>query len=259
MVILTKRRKFVLSSLLLSLGLYLYFVFVGTESKYQAVALLSLFAGILTVWSLRESAFGLATWVTPILPVFFTAGISLFYFLLPANFLTIIPVVSIYFIGMYALFLTENIFSVAVIRTINLFRTASAAGFVLTLLTTFFLYNTVISLKLPFFLNFLAVFSFSFPLIVSGLWTVNLEEKITIELISLSLLISLFLAEFAIALSFWPVTVTVGSSFLTTGVYVLLGLAQTYLGGRLFKGAGTVYIVFGLAVFLTTLFLTHWG
>lgn len=259
MVILTKRRKFVLSSFLLSFGLYLYFVFVGSENKYQAVAFLSFLTGLLTFWSLRGAAFGLATWITPILPALFTAGVTLFYFLLPANLLTIIPIIAIYFIGMYSLFLTENIFSVAAIRTINLFRTASAAGFVLILLTTFFLYNTLLSLKLAFHFNFLLTFLISFPLIFCGLWSVNLEEKITLDLISASFLTALLLAELGAALSFWPVTLTMGSSFLTTGVYVLLGLTQTYLGGRLFKGTETVYLIFGLAVFLTMIFLTPWG
>jgi len=258
MVILTKRRKFVLSSLILSFGLYLLAV-IGFEHKYQAIAGLVALAGILTFWSLREAALNLASWLTPILPMFFTAGVALFYFLLPVNLFTIVPVILIYFVGMYALLLTLNIFSVAAIRTINLFRSASAVGFLLTLLTSFFLYNAVLSLKMNFYVNFLAVFLISLPLFLVGLWSVNLEEKMPAEILKLSLIAACFVGQLELALSFWPVTVTVGSLFLTASVYVLLGLLQAQRLGRLFRKTVTEYLAVGLTVFLTLLLYTSWG
>lgn len=259
MFTLTKRRKFVLSSLILSLGLFILEVGVASELKYRAIGSLSLLAAVLTFWSLREAAANFAIWVTLLLPILFTAGVSLFYFLLPGNLLTAIPIIILYFLGMYALFLTENIFSVAAIRTINLFRSASAVGFLLTLLTGFFWYNTFISLKLPFYFNFLAVLCISFPLILSSLWSVNLEEKLNGKLIIFSFLISLFLGEFALFLSFWPVSLTMGSLFLTACLYVLLGLAQAKLSQRLFKRTVVEYLTVGVAVFLTMLVYTSWG
>ena len=45
---------------------------------------------------------------------------------------------ALFGIGQYTLLLTANIFSVAAIRTIALFRAAVAVGFVMTLLTGFF-------------------------------------------------------------------------------------------------------------------------
>jgi len=258
MFILTKRRKFILSSLLLSFGLYLLEV-VGFEYKYQAIAVLSFLAAILTFWSLRGAALNLASWLTPILPMFFTAGVALFYFLLPANLFTIVPIILVYFVGMYALLLTLNIFSVAAIRTINLFRSASAVGFLLTLLTGFFLYNAVISLKMHFYMNFTAVFLISFPLFLVGLWSVNLEEKIPSDILSLALVVSFLVAQLELILSFWPLTVTVGSLFLTASVYVLLGLLQAQRLGRLFKRTIREYLAVGIAVFLTMLFYASWG
>lgn len=232
---------------------------VDFESRYQAIAFLSGLSCLLTLWSLRGAASHVASWVTPILPTLFTGGVALFYFLLPTNFLTVVPIILLYFLGMYALFLTENIFSVAAIRTINLFRSASAVGFLLTLLTAFFLYNALISLKLPFYWNFLGVFLLSFPLVLHGLWSVNLEEKISHSILRDSFLISLFMAELEAALSFWPVTLTVGSLFLTSGIYVLLGLAQADLSERLFKNTLIEYLSVGLAVFMIILLYTSWG
>ena len=257
MFILTKRRKFVLSSLVLSFGLYLL-AMIGFEYKYQAIAALAFLAAILTFWSLRGAAFDLALWITPVLPMFFTAGVALFYFLLPVNLFTIVPVILIYFVGMYALLLTLNIFSVAAIRTINLFRSASAVGFLLTLLTGFFLYNAALSLKMNFYWNFLTVFLISLPLFLVGLWSVNLEEKMPKEIFLAAMVASYFVGQLELALSFWPVSVTVGSLFLTASVYVLLGLLQAQRLGRLFQKTIIEYLAVGLAVFLTMLFYTSW-
>ena len=58
------------------------------------------------------------------LPTLFTAAVGLFYFLLPVRWLTRLPVVILYSIGIYALLLTENIYNVAAERTIALFRAA---------------------------------------------------------------------------------------------------------------------------------------
>lgn len=258
MVILTKRRKFILSSLFLSFGLYIVEV-AGFEWKYRAIGLLALAAGILTTWSLAEAAFGLSKLMTPILPILFTTGVALFYFLLPGSTLTVLPVILFYFLGMYALLLTENIFSVASIRTINLFRSASAVGFLLTLLTAFFLNNTALSLKLAFYFNFLLVFFLSFPLVLAGLWSVNLEERMTSKLFLFSLAISLFLGQLALGISFWPVTVTVGSLFLTASLYVLLGLSQAYLSEKLFPKTVREFFLVGVVVFLVVILYTQWG
>jgi hypothetical protein len=89
---------------------------------------------------LREGIDGIE-WLTVLtLPPLYTAGVGLFYFLLPVRWLTRLPVAMAYGLGMYVLLLTENIFSVASIRTIQLLRAAQAVGFLLTLVTGFFLY-----------------------------------------------------------------------------------------------------------------------
>ena len=45
---------------------------------------------------------------------------------------------------------------------------------------------------------------------------------------------------------------------MTGVVYVLLGLGQAKLDARLFKQTMREYVVVGVAVFLATLFTTHW-
>jgi hypothetical protein len=59
-------------------------------------------------------------------------------------------------------------------------------------------------------------------------------------------------------LYFWPVSVVVGSLFLTVAVYVLLGLGQAKIEGRLFKQTVYEYLTVGIVVFLLMLLSTSW-
>lgn len=194
-----------------------------------------------------------------ILPLMFTAGIGLFYFLLPGTILSAIPVIVLYLLGLYALFLSENIFSVAAIRTIQLFRSASAVSFLLTLFTSFLLYDTVFSFRLPFYLNAIFVFFISILLFLHGVWSVNLGEKVSLKLFLYSALSAFSIGEIAFVLSFWPTTIALASLFLTSFLYVLLGLTQAHLSGRLFEKTVKEYLLVGLVVFLVLLLYTNWG
>jgi len=65
--------------------------------------------------------------------------------------------------------------------------------------------------------------------------------------------------EIALALAFWPVTLVVGSLFLTVAVYVLLGLGQAQLEQRLFSQTLKEYLTVGILVFAGMFFATHWS
>jgi len=257
-MLLSKRRKFILSSFLLTAGLSLI-QFGGISSRYAAIGFLSLLTIPLTLWSLKEALKGPVWLLSWILPLFFTAGVGLFYFLLPGSLLTAIPVLIIYFLGIYALLLSENIFAVAAIRTIQLFRSASAAAFLLTLFTVFLLYDTVFSFRLAFYSNALLVFLISFFLFLNGIWSVNLEDKINGQILLYSLVLSLGMGEIALILSFWPTAITLGSLFLTSLVYVSLGTVQAKLSERLFRKTVKEYLTVGLVVLIILLAYTSWG
>jgi len=66
----------------------------------------------------------------------------------------------------------------------------------------------------------------------------------------LSLTSSLIIAELVTLIYFWPVTVVVGSLFLTSGVYLLLGLGQAKLEDRLFPSITREYLTLGLIVLI---------
>ena len=256
---LTKRRKFVFSALFLTAGLTIIQL-LQISNRYLAIFILSLLSIPLTFWSLKEALRGPIWLVSWILPAFFTAGVGLFYFLLPGSLLTAIPVISIYLVGMYVLFLSENIFAVAAaMRTIQLFRAASAVGFLSTLVTSFLLYDTIFSFRLPFYQNAPLVFSLSFFLFLHGTWSVNLEEKITGRILLYSLILALGMGEIALILSFWPTAITLGSLFLTSLVYVSLGVVQAKLSDRLFKKTVEEYLTVGFLVLIVLLAYTTWG
>lgn len=255
---LTKRKKFIISSFLLSVGLF-FIQSGGLPNRYLAIFILSLLTIPLTLWSLKEALKGPIWIVSWILPLTFTAGIGLFYFLLPGTFFTTLPIILLYFIGLYALFLSENIFSVAAIRTIQLFRSAWAVSFLLTLLISFLLYDTILSFRLPFYFNFVLVFLCSFLIFLHGCWSVNLDEKISGKIFLYTIMLSLGMGQIALILSFWPTGITLSSLFLTSIVYVSLGLTEAKLSDRLFKKTIWEYLLVGLAVFFVILFYTVWG
>src|SRR4030042_3522557 len=124
----SKRRKFVVVSLLLCLGL-LGIQLIGVEYRYQAIALLGVASFVLSALALGEDLQGVE-WLTVLtLPTLYPISVGLFYFLLPERIVTRLLILVFFGVGIYALLLTENIFSVAAIRTIQLFKSVYAFRF----------------------------------------------------------------------------------------------------------------------------------
>lgn len=257
-IIILKRQKFIITAFLLSVGL-LSIQLANVSWRYQVILVLTLLTYLMSAWSLREGLSGIKWLTVLILPTLFTCGVGFFYFLLPSTLLARLAIAILYSLGLYVLLLTENIFAVAAIRNIQLFRAANAVGFLLTLLTAFFLYDTILSFRFLFWLNFILIFLTSLPLFLQGLWAVNLEEKITSQIWFYSLTLSLIVAEGGLVLSFWPVTVSAGSLALITMMYVVLGLSQHYFSQRLFKRTINEYLTIGIIVLAVIMLTTHWG
>lgn len=254
----TKRRKFLIASFVLSLG-FVGLQFLDNQYKIYAIFVLSFVTSILFLWSLWEGIGKNSTLLTLILPAFFTAGVGVFWFLLPSSVFARLPMIIFYGLGIYALSLTMNVFTVSAVRTIALLRAARGVGFVLTLITLFLIYNAILSLKIPFWGSALLITALSFPLFLQGFWTIPLDKKISKDLLILSAISSLVVGEIAVSLFFWPATLVVGSIFLTVAVYVLLGLGQAKLEQRLFSQTVKEYLLVGILVFIGMFFATHWG
>ncbi len=263
----SKRKKFFVTSITLSLGFIAIQLisasrdsfFIENQFRFLTIGALGLLTLILFAWSLKEGLGKNLTLLSLILPTFFTIGVGLFWFLLPTNVFARLPAVIFYGIGIYALCLTTNIYTVATIRTIALLRAARGVGFVLTLVTSFLIFDTILSLKAPIIVTSLSSAVVSFPLFLQGFWTIPLERKISKELIMMSVVASLIVGEVAVSLFFWPVTVVVGSLFLTVAAYMLLGLGQSKLEARLFTQTVREYLFVGAFVFVGMFIATRWG
>lgn len=252
----TKRKKFLMVSILLSLGL-LIVQRLPVESRYSAIGFFAIASYLLTAWSLLKDLRGVNWVVNLILPTFYPVSVALFYFLLPQAMVTRMVVVILFAISMYALLLTANIFAVATTRTIQLLRAARAVGFLLSILTSAFLFHVIFSLRVAGGLVGLLVFIVSLPLLWQGVWSYVASSTVKREFYY-ALVGAVVISEMAIALSFWLIEVPLASVVLAMGMYVVLGLFQHDTEGRLFSRtiqeylgfAGIVFVVVTMAVVL---------
>jgi hypothetical protein len=272
----TKRQRFVTATVIVTC-LLIGATLVSLDWRYRIISVLAIAPVILTAWSLREAWKGVSRLTSVILPMMFGVGAGFFTFLLPEvvsdlwifSWGTAIGKIVgwglrvgfwvIFSISFYALLLTENIYSVSAIRTIALARAANAVGFLLTLITGFFLYNATWSFRLPFYWNGLWVFIISFILFLPGLWAAKMADKISLQIIISSIVLAIIIGQIAIVMAFWPVNVAVGSLVTTSFLYVLLGLYQQELLKRLFKRTIWEYLSVGLAVLAIVTITTRWG
>ena len=235
-----RREKFVITSLLLSLGL-LVVQYVPVEYRYVAVGFFSILSYFASAWALRDDLQKLE-WLTIVpFPTLYTVAVGLFYFLLPEGIVSKIFILVLFGIGMYALFLTSNIFSVAKGRTIQLLHAAHAIGLLFTLLTSLLFTNTIFSLRFPFYFITPLIGLVHLPLIFMSLWSIELEQRIKSEIVGMSLVLTLLIMELSLAISFFPMSVWNSALFIMACVYIGLGIMHNFLRGRLFARTLTEY------------------
>lgn len=257
-MLLTKRRRFVLVSFLLSLGL-LIVQRLPVESRYLAIVIFALVSYVFSAWSLVQDLRGVNWIVQLILPTFYPVAVALFYFLLPQALLTRIIVAILFAISMYALLLTANIFVVASARTIQLLRAARAVGFLLSILTSAFLFHVIFSLHVTVWMIGLFVFIVVLPI----LWQ-EIASYVAIASVKKGLLYAIIgavvMSEVAIALSFWFIDVPLASVVLAMAMYVVSGFFQHELEDRLFQRTTQEYVGFALIVFVvvTSVVVVQW-
>lgn len=253
-----KRQKIIISSVILTIGL-LSTQLVDFNLRFRFLGGLALLAYLLSLWSLWEGLNLTKAFILMILPTFFTVAVASFYFLLPIRWLTRLPVAIIFGLTFYLLLLAQNVFNVASLRTIPLYRAASTTSFLFTLLSAFFLYNVIFAFNLLFLWNGLIVLGLSFLMILHVLWSIQMEDRISPAIITQSFIISLILGELALTLSFWPSPTTIWSLALSSAMYVFLGLSTQKLRGRLNRRVVWEYVGIGIAVLLVSFLTTSWS
>lgn len=252
-----KRVRFIISSILLSLGL-LATQLVSVEIRPFAIGLFFIATYCMSAWALAPSINGVE-WLTIVpFPAFYALAVSLFYFLLPSSILSRLAIISLFGVGMYALYLSSNIFAFGKIKTIQLLRAAHAVSSVFLFVLSLFFFNFIFSLRLHPLANMLGILASMFLPILCATWSVNLEQKITKKVVYISIFFTFLIAEIGGALSFLPVGLWTVSLFLTALVYVGFGIVQNYLIDRLFTQTVREYLWLIGFVGCVLLFLIKW-
>jgi len=269
----SKRTKFILVSLLIAFMLWLTSM-AQVDYRFGLVLAVGAVSYILSVWVLFDDLKGIE-WITLIiLPMMFTLGAGLFSNFLPTAFpgmfgksisvetsqLLAGIFKGVYFllvgVGLYGILLIENIFSVASIRTIQLFRAARSVNFIFTLVTSLFFFTVALSLKLAFWWVIPISFAVSFILAYPSLWSIDLKNNYGPQVMRYSLSASWIIAVLSGVLCFWPIKPFMGGLILTSGLYALFGILEQRLSNRVYLESlleyGVTIIIIIVVGFLTT-------
>ena len=119
--------------------------------------------------------------------------------------------------------------------------------------------DTLLSLRLPFYLTGFTAALILFPLILQALWSMELTQKISGMVLWSSFSLTLLLTELIVLFSFWPIRTTIEALFITTIFYSLVGMTQQFLIGRLFPNTTREFLVVLVIVFILVLGMTRWG
>lgn len=252
-----RREKFLLSSFVLSFGLFAT-QYIPLEYRALGSLLFFLVAYLVSAWALFENLEGIE-WLTIVpFPAMYAVSVSLFYFLLPSNFFSLILILVIFGIGMYGIYLTANIYSVARIRTIQLLRAALAVDLLFKLIMMFLLANTLFSFHFNFWVNGVVMFVATIPLALTTLWSIELKKTIERHVFYATMATAIAIGELAMILSFLPGTIWTNSLYLVGLFYTCLGVLTTKLSGRLFQNTIWEYTTFWVLMTVVYFALLPW-
>ncbi|MBI2442818.1 MAG: hypothetical protein HYV40_02835 [Candidatus Levybacteria bacterium] len=264
LIALDKRQKFVIGVLILSVLLFVseFYHFRFSKSGFLVSFGLSVLSDIFLYWAIRSDLpkqKTLNAYTIFILPFFYTLAFTLFYFLVPARILSRVILTGLYAIGLYSLYLCQNIFTVGVTKTIQLLSGARIVSFVLTLLSLFFLMNILFTLHFPVYVIAPFIFIITYLLMYQSIWTYAMQPETTQPLPLWTMLLTLCVLQVAIMIWFWPSTPTISSLFLTGLFYTIVGLSHVWFDRRLFRGVLWEYVWVSAVVFFVLILATPWG
>jgi hypothetical protein len=173
----SKRLKYFFSSLLATVGFY-FFLSLPYESHYYGL-LVGIVMVVFCFWFGLGIVFDQNMYIrlmSVVMPVAFFLGFALFSILLPQGFLLTLTYSLFFGTICYVMFLVENVFLVAIgFRTPPLYRAAYTVGLILLLISSFFLFDSLFSFKLNYWLNTLFVFAISLILYLYIFFSVTIE------------------------------------------------------------------------------------
>ena len=253
----TKRHKFIIGVLLSSFLLFIAEYSLG-KSGIVLILLLSALADIFMFWGLKNDLSDNFAPQVFILPFVYTLSFGFWYFLFPQRLIVRAVLTILYAVGLYSVYLSQNIFIVSAIRTIALLSSARTVSLLTTMVSYFFVMNVIFALHLNIALIFPLIFVISVLFMIHSIWTFTLEKGI-LQNISWYLVLALCVSEVSILLWLWPSTPTFISLFLTGFIYILLGLTHVWFERRLFRGVIMEYVWVAVFVFIFLVAFTSWS
>ena len=265
-MILTKRQKISLSTIILSVGLFA-FPFLDSQLKvyFQDSSAVYLLAGLvaasylLSVWSIFQDLSRFEFITLFVLPVLLTTSFSLFIDRYQPTVEVRLLLSIVYGVVLYTCLLAENIFNVSAERNIPLIRAARTVGYLVTLFVSFAFFSLFFSLGLSWWVLTPIAFVVGTLLFAQALWQIELEEIFSRKLIVSSLAAGFSVAQLCAALSFWPLDPPRVGLAVTTLVYVTLGIMQHMVKEDLTRRTALEYVFVAFSVFLLLTVTTSWG
>ncbi len=256
----SKQKKFILSSFLLTIVFILAQISKSFLSPFFISFFLIFLASLIlffVFYSLVSSVKRLILLIT--LPLGLLLAVNFFYNLWPSALVWRAILILFLFDGIYASVLVTNIFLVSLeFKKVPLYRAAFTIGFILILLELFLFYNFIFSFKFYPWTNAFLIFLVSWPLLFHFFWSAAISEKEADnqQLIMFSSVGSWFLSQLGLAISFWPVNVGLASLYLVSFAYVLGGMIQAAIKGKLFQRTFWEYFWVGVGSLVALFLLT---
>ena len=250
-----RRERIILIAILLSVCFYVTQL-VPIEWRFFAIGIFGLVTYLASAFALKDDL-QLYEWLTILpFPAMYSIAVGSFYFLLPVNVISQVVVLTIFGLGMYAIFLAGNIFSISKGRTIQLLNAAKTINILFGIVTSLLFLNSLFSLNLPFWVNFIGTFLIHAPLVYTISWSAKLDGTVFGESFFLSLISALVIAEFAVILSFLPLATWILALLIMSFFYLIVGIIQTFLTGKLFRRSVGEYALLtgGMIIFLFIVF-----
>ena len=255
-VIIGKRQKFAIG---VGLSSIILFVTAYNLNGYGILTafILAVLSDMVLLWAVQDDLKNNFSPQVFILPFLYSLSFGLFSFLTPARLLTKLILTTLFSIGLYSVFLSENIFIVASIRTIALLNSGRIVSLVISLVAYFFLASTTFSLRVNLISTTILLFVFSFLFNMHAIWTYTLEKSFKKDILWIAT-ISYCIVQMGIILWFWPTTPTVVGLFLTSVWYVFIGLSHVWLDKRLFRNVMWEYAWVSVIGLLVIIAFTRW-
>lgn len=253
-MIIEKRIRFVISTVGLS-ALFLISTFFFFDKAFFFIPLLVLASYGATFFSLFEGIEKMEWYMLFLMPVLLSVAMYLFYFLFPVRWLTRIPFILIYGIGMYAVLLSSNIFNVGVEKNLQLYRAGFSVNYFIQTMVFFVFGNVLASFHWGFLANALVFGLLSFAMSLQLYWSIRLDIHLRKEVFNHAWLTALIVAEASLLLSFFPLQESILALVVAVLYYCIAGLTHLHLDERLFKHSITEYASI-LIVILAILFLS---